>query len=66
VHGIAERLGLEDPLVHRDRGGNPLDHVFTERAQEFLAQFAGRQLEKPFNIDEVELLLSELSAAGAA
>jgi CheY-like chemotaxis protein len=40
--------------------------AFTERAQEFLAHFAGRQLEKPFNIDEVELLLSELSAAGAA
>jgi CheY-like chemotaxis protein len=40
--------------------------AFTERAQEFLAQFAGRQLEKPFNIDEVELLLSELSASGAA
>ncbi len=40
--------------------------AFTERAQEFLARFAGRQLEKPFNIDEVERLLSELSAAGAA
>ncbi len=40
--------------------------AFTERAQEFLAQFPGRQLEKPFNIDEVDLLLSELSAAGAA
>ena len=40
--------------------------AFTERAQDFLAQFAGRQLEKPFNIDEVEVLLSELSAAGAA
>ncbi|HVY31816.1 MAG TPA: ATP-binding protein [Polyangiaceae bacterium] len=40
--------------------------AFTERAQEFLAQFAGRQLEKPFNIDEVESLLAELSAAGAA
>jgi two-component system cell cycle sensor histidine kinase/response regulator CckA len=40
--------------------------AFTERAQDFLAHFAGRQLEKPFNIDEVELLLSELSAAGAA
>ena len=40
--------------------------AFTERAQEFLAQFAGRQLEKPFNIDEVEVLLSELTAAGAA
>jgi two-component system, cell cycle sensor histidine kinase and response regulator CckA len=40
--------------------------AFTERAQEFLARFAGRQLEKPFNIDEVEVLLSELSAAGAA
>ena len=40
--------------------------AFTERAQEFLSHFAGRQLEKPFNIDEVESLLSELSAAGAA
>ena len=40
--------------------------AFTERAQEFLAHFGGRQLEKPFNIDEVEVLLSELSAAGAA
>jgi two-component system, cell cycle sensor histidine kinase and response regulator CckA len=40
--------------------------AFTERAQEFLAHFDGRQLEKPFNIDEVESLLSELSAAGAA
>jgi signal transduction histidine kinase/ActR/RegA family two-component response regulator len=40
--------------------------AFTERAQEFLSRFPGRQLEKPFNIDEVELLLSELSAAGAA
>jgi two-component system, cell cycle sensor histidine kinase and response regulator CckA len=40
--------------------------AFTERAQEFLARFPGRQLEKPFNIDEVEVLLSELSAAGAA
>jgi nitrogen-specific signal transduction histidine kinase/ActR/RegA family two-component response regulator len=40
--------------------------AFTERAQEFLAHFAGRQLEKPFNIDEVEALLADLSAAGAA
>jgi CheY-like chemotaxis protein len=40
--------------------------AFTERAQEFLAQFAGRQLEKPFNIDEVEQLLAELAAPGAA
>jgi two-component system, cell cycle sensor histidine kinase and response regulator CckA len=40
--------------------------AFTERAQEFLAHFDGRQLEKPFNIDEVETLLSEISAAGAA
>jgi nitrogen-specific signal transduction histidine kinase/ActR/RegA family two-component response regulator len=40
--------------------------AFTERSQEFLAQFDGRQLEKPFNIDEVESLLSEISAAGAA
>jgi len=39
--------------------------AFTERAQEFLAQFAGRQLEKPFNIDDVELLLSELSVGAA-
>ncbi len=37
--------------------------AFTERAQEFLAQFHGRQLEKPFNIEEVETLLSELSGA---
>ena len=41
--------------------------AFTERAQQFLAEFHGRQLEKPFNIDEVELLLSELaSASGVA
>jgi CheY-like chemotaxis protein len=40
--------------------------AFTERAQEFLAHFGGRQLEKPFNIDEVEALLSEVSAVGAA
>ena len=40
--------------------------AFTERAQEFLAHFPGRQLEKPFNIDEVEVLLAELPAAGAA
>ncbi len=40
--------------------------AFTERAQEFLAHFDGRQLEKPFNIDEVESLLTEISAAGAA
>ncbi len=40
--------------------------AFTERAQEFLAHFAGRQLEKPFNIDEVESLLSDLKAVGAA
>ncbi|HEY6079252.1 MAG TPA: hybrid sensor histidine kinase/response regulator, partial [Polyangiaceae bacterium] len=40
--------------------------AFTERAQEFLARFPGRQLEKPFNIDEIEVLLGELSAAGAA
>jgi DNA-binding NtrC family response regulator len=40
--------------------------AFTERAQEFLSRFPGRQLEKPFNIEEVEVLLSELAAAGAA
>ena len=35
--------------------------AFTERAQEFLSHFPGRQLEKPFNMDEIEWLLSELS-----
>jgi nitrogen-specific signal transduction histidine kinase/ActR/RegA family two-component response regulator len=40
--------------------------AFTERAQEFLAHFDGRQLEKPFNIDEVESLLTEIAAAGVA
>jgi CheY-like chemotaxis protein len=40
--------------------------AFTERAQAFLAQFAGRQLEKPFNIGDVEVLLAEVSAVGAA
>jgi two-component system, cell cycle sensor histidine kinase and response regulator CckA len=40
--------------------------AFTEQAQDFLARFGGRHLEKPFNIDEVEQLLSELPAAGAA
>jgi CheY-like chemotaxis protein len=37
--------------------------AFTERAQEFLANFDGRQLEKPFNIEEVESLLTEVSGA---
>jgi CheY-like chemotaxis protein len=37
--------------------------AFTERAQEFLEAFAGRHLEKPFNISEIESLLSELSGA---
>jgi CheY-like chemotaxis protein len=40
--------------------------AFTEGAQEFLSHFPGRQLEKPFNIDEVEALLSELAAVGSA
>jgi two-component system, cell cycle sensor histidine kinase and response regulator CckA len=39
--------------------------AFTERAQEFLAHFDGRQLEKPFNIDEVESLLTDISAGSA-
>lgn len=58
---VSERSPLLLPRFVFMTGG-----AFTERAQEFLAQFAGRQLEKPFNIDEVEALLSELSAAGTA
>jgi CheY-like chemotaxis protein len=58
---VSERSPLLLPRFVFMTGG-----AFTERAQEFLAHFAGRQLEKPFNIDEVEALLSELSAAGAA
>jgi len=58
---VSERTPLLLPRFVFMTGG-----AFTERAQEFLAHFAGRQLEKPFNIDEVEALLSELSAAGAA
>jgi CheY-like chemotaxis protein len=58
---VCERSPLLLPRFVFMTGG-----AFTERAQEFLAHFGGRQLEKPFNIDEVETLLSELSAAGAA
>jgi nitrogen-specific signal transduction histidine kinase/ActR/RegA family two-component response regulator len=58
---VSERTPLLLPRFVFMTGG-----AFTERAQEFLAHFGGRQLEKPFNIDEVEVLLTELSAAGAA
>jgi two-component system cell cycle sensor histidine kinase/response regulator CckA len=40
--------------------------AFTERAREFLAQYPGAQLEKPFNINDVEKLLRQLSASDAA
>lgn len=40
--------------------------AFTERAQEFLARFGGRQLEKPFNIDEIEALLAKPPRPSAA
>jgi hypothetical protein len=29
---------LEDPLVHRDRGRDPLDHVFAERAEHAMSR----------------------------
>jgi two-component system cell cycle sensor histidine kinase/response regulator CckA len=57
---VAERTPLLVPRFVFMTGG-----AFTERAQEFLAHFAGKQLEKPFNIDEVEALLTELSAGSA-
>jgi len=37
--------------------------AFTERAREFLAQHPGAQLEKPFNLSEIERLLSEFAEA---
>ncbi|HYQ41901.1 MAG TPA: ATP-binding protein [Polyangiaceae bacterium] len=40
--------------------------AFTSRAREFLAQHPGAQLEKPFNIADVERLLSQFAAAAAA
>lgn len=37
--------------------------AFTERAREFLAKHPGAQLEKPFNIDDIEKLLRQFTAA---
>jgi nitrogen-specific signal transduction histidine kinase/CheY-like chemotaxis protein len=37
--------------------------AFTERAREFLSQHPGVQLEKPFNIAEIEKILRQLAAA---
>jgi two-component system cell cycle sensor histidine kinase/response regulator CckA len=39
--------------------------AFTDRARDFLAQYPGEQLEKPFNIADVEKLLRRLSASTA-
>jgi nitrogen-specific signal transduction histidine kinase/CheY-like chemotaxis protein len=40
--------------------------AFTDRAREFLAQYAGVQLEKPFNISDIEKILRQLAGAEAA
>ncbi len=40
--------------------------AFTERAREFLARHPGTQLEKPFNIADIEKILRQLAAARAA
>ena len=40
--------------------------AFTDRARAFLSQHSGAQLEKPFNIAEIEKILRQLSAARAA
>jgi nitrogen-specific signal transduction histidine kinase/CheY-like chemotaxis protein len=40
--------------------------AFTERAREFLEQHRGAQLEKPFNINDVERILRQITAASAA
>ena len=40
--------------------------AFTPRAREFLSQHPGAQLEKPFNIADVERLLGQFAAADAA
>jgi len=40
--------------------------AFTERARDFLAKHAGVQLEKPFNIDDIEKLLRQFTAARGA
>ena len=37
--------------------------AFTERAREFLSQHPGAQLEKPFNIAEIEKILRQFTAA---
>ncbi len=39
--------------------------AFTERARDFLAKHPGIQLEKPFNIDDIERLLRQFNAARA-
>jgi CheY-like chemotaxis protein len=40
--------------------------AFTERARDFLAKHPGAQLEKPFNIDDIEKLLRQFTAARGA
>jgi len=40
--------------------------AFTTRAREFLSQHPGAQLEKPFNIADIERLLGQFAAAAAA
>jgi nitrogen-specific signal transduction histidine kinase/CheY-like chemotaxis protein len=40
--------------------------AFTERARDFLAKHPGAQLEKPFNIDDIEKLLRQFTAAQGA
>ncbi len=40
--------------------------AFTERAREFLAKHPGVQLEKPFNIEDIEKLLRQLAGCSAA
>jgi two-component system, cell cycle sensor histidine kinase and response regulator CckA len=40
--------------------------AFTERAREFLAKHPGAQLEKPFNIDDIERILRQFTAARGA
>jgi len=40
--------------------------AFTDRAREFMSQYTGAQLEKPFNIADIEKLLRQFAAARAA
>ncbi|HYQ26831.1 MAG TPA: ATP-binding protein [Polyangiaceae bacterium] len=40
--------------------------AFTSRAREFLSQHPGAQLEKPFNISDIEKLLGQFAASAAA